>query len=213
MSGGNVFGIYLGAILAIGVILVALGVSLVMYQRRFLALHREYAKKLILAHEEERAYVAREVHDDALQRVALLQHDVEQWAASDNGAASEREQTRSKALRGELEDLAAVAGTFGATRIVLAGFSFGAALAGQLAQRVKPERMVLVGVAATNFEVPRVPPNTLVIHGERDETIPLAAVLDWARPQELPVVLVPDADHFFHRKLNVLRSIVHRCSG
>lgn len=105
MSGGNVFGIYLGAVLAIGVIVVALGVSLVMYQRRFLALHREYAKKLILAHEEERAYVAREVHDDALQRVALLQHDVEQWAASDNGAASEREQTRSKALRGELEDL------------------------------------------------------------------------------------------------------------
>lgn len=105
MSGGNIFGIYLGAILAIGVILVALGVSLVMYQRRFLALHREYAKKLILAHEEERAYVAREVHDDALQRVALLQHDVEQWAAADNGAVSEREKTRSKALRGELEDL------------------------------------------------------------------------------------------------------------
>jgi two-component system NarL family sensor kinase len=105
MSGGNVFGIYLGAVLAIGVIVVALGVSLVMYQRRFLALHRQYAKKLILAHEEERAYVAREVHDDALQRVALLQHDVEQWAASDNGAATEREKTRSKALRGELEDL------------------------------------------------------------------------------------------------------------
>jgi signal transduction histidine kinase len=76
-----------------------------MYQRRFLALHRDYAKKLILAHEEERAYVAREVHDDALQRVALLQHDVEQWAASDNGAASDKEQARSKALRGELEDL------------------------------------------------------------------------------------------------------------
>jgi two-component system sensor histidine kinase UhpB len=105
MSGGSVFGIYIGAVLAIGVILVALGVSLVMYQRRFLALHRDYAKKLILAHEEERAYVAREVHDDALQRVALLQHDVEQWAASDNGAASDKEQARSKALRGELEDL------------------------------------------------------------------------------------------------------------
>jgi alpha/beta superfamily hydrolase len=52
-----------------------------------------------------------------------------------------------------------------------------------------------------------------VIHGERDETIPLAAVLDWARPQDLPVVLVPDADHFFHRKLQVLREIISRCSG
>ena len=68
-------------------------------------MHRDYAKKLIAAHEEERAYVAREVHDDALQRVALLQHDAEQWAASDNGAGSDREKARSKALRGELEDL------------------------------------------------------------------------------------------------------------
>jgi len=68
--------------------------------------------------------------------------------------------------------------------------------------------MVLVGVAVTNFKVPPVPAGTLLIHGERDETIPLAAVLDWARPQELPVTLVPDADHFFHRKLHVLRALV-----
>ncbi len=71
-----------------------------------------------------------------------------------------------------------------------------------------PERLVLVGVAVANFEVPPVAAGTLVIHGERDDTVPLAAVLDWARPQDLPVVLVPDADHFFHRKLHVLRGIV-----
>jgi hypothetical protein len=59
-----------------------------------------------------------------------------------------------------------------------------------------------------SFPAPHVPANTLVIHGERDETVPLAAVLDWARPQDLPVVVVPGADHFFHRKLHVLRSIV-----
>jgi alpha/beta superfamily hydrolase len=53
-----------------------------------------------------------------------------------------------------------------------------------------------------------VPADTLVIHGERDETVPLAAVLDWARPQELPIVLVPGADHFFNRKLHSLRAIV-----
>jgi alpha/beta superfamily hydrolase len=63
-------------------------------------------------------------------------------------------------------------------------------------------------VAAANFELPAVPANTLVIHGELDETVPLAAVLDWARPQELPVIVVPGADHFFHRKLPVLRAIV-----
>jgi alpha/beta superfamily hydrolase len=113
--------------------------------------------------------------------------------------------------RGEVDDLLAVYEKIHPS--VLAGFSFGAAMQAMLATRVKVERMVLVGVAVTNFEVPRVPAGTLVIHGERDETIPLAAVLDWARPQELPVVLVPEADHFFHRKLQVLREIIARCSG
>ncbi len=107
---------------------------------------------------------------------------------------------------GEVEDLFAVQQKI--SSVVLAGFSFGAAMAALLAQRVPPERMVLVGVAVTNFEVPPVAADTIVIHGERDETIPLAAVLDWARPQELPVTIVPDADHFFHRKLPVLRRIV-----
>jgi hypothetical protein len=110
--------------------------------------------------------------------------------------------------RGELEDLHSVVKHLNARHLVLAGFSFGAAVVGQLAQRVKPERMVLVGLGVTRLPVPEVPPDTLVIHGENDETVPLAAVLDWARPQELPVVLVPGADHFFHRKLQVLRNIV-----
>jgi alpha/beta superfamily hydrolase len=107
---------------------------------------------------------------------------------------------------GEVDDLHAVFRHSKAT--VLGGFSFGAAMAARLSARVKTERMVLVGVAAANFELPAVPANTLVIHGELDETVPLAAVLDWARPQELPVIVVPGADHFFHRKLPVLRAIV-----
>ena len=108
--------------------------------------------------------------------------------------------------RGEVDDLFAVYEKIHPS--VQAGFSFGAAMQAMLAARVKAGRMVLVGVAVTNFKVPPVPAGTLVIHGERDETIPLAAVLDWARPQELPVTLVPDADHFFHRKLHVLRALV-----
>jgi alpha/beta superfamily hydrolase len=107
---------------------------------------------------------------------------------------------------GEVEDLFAVFNH--SNSIVLAGFSFGAAMQVKLSARVKSERMVLVGVSAANFELPPVPAGTIVIHGERDETVPLAAVLDWARPQDLPVVLVPGADHFFHRKLHVLRGIV-----
>src|SRR4051812_26060173 len=109
---------------------------------------------------------------------------------------------------GEVEDLLAVYQHLPPGKIALAGFSFGAAMAARLAPRVQAERMVLVGVAVTNFKVPPVPAGTLVIHGELDETIPLADVLAWARPQELPVVLVPGADHFFHRKLHVLRGIV-----
>jgi alpha/beta superfamily hydrolase len=110
--------------------------------------------------------------------------------------------------RGELEDLHTVLKHLNVEKPVLAGFSFGAAVQARLAQRVTPERLVLVGVGVTRLDTPRVRPDTLVIHGENDETVPLAAVLDWARPQELPVVLVPGADHFFHRKLQVLRTIV-----
>jgi alpha/beta superfamily hydrolase len=110
--------------------------------------------------------------------------------------------------RGELQDLHALVDFLHAPKLVLAGFSFGAALQAQLAERVKPERLVLVGVAVTRLSTPKVPIDSLVIHGENDETVPLAAVLDWARPQELPVILVPGADHFFHRKLHVLRTIV-----
>jgi hypothetical protein len=67
---------------------------------------------------------------------------------------------------------------------------------------------VLIGIGITRLQAPVVPPGTLVIHGENDDTVPLAAVLDWARPQDLPVVVVPGADHFFHRKLHVLKRIV-----
>jgi uncharacterized protein len=110
--------------------------------------------------------------------------------------------------RGELEDLAAIVAHLKPQRLALAGFSFGAGLQVQLATRVEAERLVLVGVAVTRFALPPVKKGTLVIHGEVDETVPLAAVLDWARPQDLPVVVVPGAAHFFHHKLNVLRDIV-----
>jgi len=113
--------------------------------------------------------------------------------------------------RGEVDDLAAVHAALGPRPIVLAGFSFGAAMQARLAARVKAERLVLVGAAVESFETPPVPEGTLVIHGEQDETVPLRAVLDWARPQELPVVVVPGAEHFFHRKLHVLRGIVVSC--
>jgi alpha/beta superfamily hydrolase len=51
-------------------------------------------------------------------------------------------------------------------------------------------------------------PNTILIHGENDDTIPVQAVFDWARPQDVPVLVIPGADHFFHRKLNHIKSWV-----
>jgi alpha/beta superfamily hydrolase len=110
--------------------------------------------------------------------------------------------------RGELEDLAAVLKSIRTEKFVLAGFSFGASLQARLAREANPEWLVLVGVGITRLEAPPVPEGTLVIHGENDDTVPLAAVLDWARPQDLPVVVVPGADHFFHRKLQVIKRIV-----
>jgi alpha/beta superfamily hydrolase len=118
--------------------------------------------------------------------------------------------------RGEVEDLDAVFSHFRSDgiKIVLAGFSFGAAMQARFSDKLrkenkfKPERLLLVGVAVVHFQTPAVPPGTLVIHGEADETVPLAAVLDWARPQDLPIVVVPGGEHFFHRKLPLLRAIV-----
>jgi len=123
--------------------------------------------------------------------------------------------------RGEVDDLAAVhayaRATFGPGPLALAGFSFGTAVQLRLAIRLAAAgdptaRMTLVGVAAAYADMPPAPAGTLVIHGELDETVPLGAVLDWARPQDLPVVVVPGADHFFHRKLHLIRDLV-RAAG
>ena len=76
------------------------------------------------------------------------------------------------------------------------------------------EKIVLVGTAASRFEVAALPPRrherTLVVHGEQDDTVPLAAVMDWARPQSLPVTVVPGGGHFFHGQLPLLKSLVVR---
>jgi alpha/beta superfamily hydrolase len=96
----------------------------------------------------------------------------------------------------------------GAQRIALAGFSFGAFVASRVAQRVAVERMVLVGPAVGRFAVEGVPVDTIVVHGEEDDVVPLADVLAWARPQELPIVVFPGCGHFFHGRLPQLARVV-----
>jgi hypothetical protein len=114
--------------------------------------------------------------------------------------------------RGEAEDLVRVAAhakeAFGDLPLVLAGFSFGAAVQTQVARRTRPSRVVLVAPAVGRFSSEAVPSDSIVIHGELDDTVPLAKVLDWARPQELPVVVIPGADHFFHQRLHIIKNIV-----
>lgn len=97
--------------------------------------------------------------------------------------------------------------------IALTGFSFGTFVQAQLQQRLiaegRPaERLVLVGTAAGKWPMPEVPADTILIHGEVDDTITLTQVLDWARPQDIPVIVIPGADHFFHRKLGHIKTLV-----
>lgn len=97
--------------------------------------------------------------------------------------------------------------------LAMAGFSFGSYVSSYVVQRLEamnqaPERLIMVGSATSKWEVAPVPKNTIVIHGEVDDVISLSSVLDWARPQELTVQVIPGADHFFHRKLHIIRDLI-----
>jgi alpha/beta superfamily hydrolase len=121
--------------------------------------------------------------------------------------------------RGELADLLSIVEAQAPQGpLCLAGFSFGAFVTSHAVAALHPrrdiQRVVLVGTAASRFEVASVPAElhlrTLVIHGERDDTVPLSAAMDWARPQSLPVLVVPGGGHFFHGQLPLLRELVLR---
>jgi alpha/beta superfamily hydrolase len=92
--------------------------------------------------------------------------------------------------------------------LALAGFSFGTYIQIRVAQRVASAMSVLIAPAAKRFALADAPAHTLVAHGENDEVIPLVDVFDWARPQHLPVVVLPDCGHFFHGRLKQLQTIV-----
>ena len=114
--------------------------------------------------------------------------------------------------RGEIDDALAVVAALRTPgqALALAGFSFGGYVASHVATALHPERLVLVGPATATFTVASAPADTLVIHGQADDVVPLAATLDWARPQALPVVVVPGGGHFFHGQLALLKSPVVR---
>jgi uncharacterized protein len=129
---------------------------------------------------------------------------------------------------GETEDLLSVLAwaqsRWGFLPVALGGFSFGAyvqiRVAAHLSTSLAPvERLVLVGMATglasdgeRHYRTPPLPEglSSVVIHGEKDETVPLQNVLDWARPQSLPVLVIPGADHFFHGRLSLIREWIVR---
>jgi alpha/beta superfamily hydrolase len=121
--------------------------------------------------------------------------------------------------RGEAQDMLSVVSQVAPEGpLALAGFSFGAFVTSHVAQALHGQRsldkLVLVGTAASRFAVAPVAPDlherTLVIHGEQDDTVALASVMDWARPQTLPVTVIPGVEHFFHGQLPLLKSLVVR---
>ena len=122
--------------------------------------------------------------------------------------------------RGEVEDALAVVAAlrerseFTGLPWALAGFSFGGYVAATAADRLpeadKPRRLVLVAPSTEKQAVPPVPADTVVLHGEVDDVVPLSATLDWARPQSLPVIVFPGVGHFFHGQLTSLKNVLLR---
>ena len=120
---------------------------------------------------------------------------------------------------GELDDLLAVIEQVAPEGpIALSGFSFGSFVTSHAVARLAAtrqiEKVVFVGTAASRFTVAPIPPElherTLIVHGEADDTVPLSSVMDWARPQILPVTVVPGGGHFFHGQLPLLKGLVLR---
>ena len=122
--------------------------------------------------------------------------------------------------RGEADDLRRLIAQLApsGSALALAGFSFGSFVASQVVAQVAQshdlQKIVFVGTAASRFVVQGIAPELhnklLVVHGEQDDTVPLQSVMDWARPQVIPVTVVPGGGHFFHGQLPLLRGLVAR---
>jgi uncharacterized protein len=122
--------------------------------------------------------------------------------------------------RGEADDLRGLVMQIApaGSALAIAGFSFGSFVASQVLQEAALshdlQKIVFVGTAAERFAVQPIPAELheklLAVHGENDDTVSLASVMNWARPQNLPITVVPQGGHFFHGQLPLLRSLVAR---
>lgn len=101
-------------------------------------------------------------------------------------------------LRGEFPNLP----------LLLAGFSFGGYVQARAAAELNPQQMVLIAPAVGRFAMPNVPANTLLLHGDLDKVVSINDLLHWAQPQQLAVVVLAGASHFFHGRLVQLKQVV-----
>lgn len=101
--------------------------------------------------------------------------------------------------------------------LYLGGFSFGAAVAIGVAARAAPAGLVTVAPAVDRVSVDVEAPSCpwLLIHGDADDVVPAAPVLEWSRKFTLPprIVLVPGVGHFFHGRLQALTEAVEDAFG
>jgi hypothetical protein len=113
---------------------------------------------------------------------------------------------------GEVDDVQSIVqyalDEFGSLPLILSGFSFGGYVQARVAEKINAHKLVLVAPAVGRFAMPQVPDNTLLIHGEMDEVVALSDLFIWARQQHLPIVVVPEATHYFHGYLHHLKAIV-----
>jgi alpha/beta superfamily hydrolase len=112
----------------------------------------------------------------------------------------------------------------GPAPLVLAGFSFGGAIQAWIAPRLHPQILIMVAPPVERMRIPHLTtgsahqevkpiPEILIIQGDHDGVVPLKTVLDWSAPQELPVVVIPGAEHFFHGRLHILKRIIQKAYG
>jgi len=98
----------------------------------------------------------------------------------------------------------------------LAGFSFGCYVAASVANQMADITALLTiapAVHNANFnEFLQVNCPWWVVQGEQDEVVPTEQVIDWAQafPTVTELKMIPEAGHFFHGKLLLLRQIIEQ---
>jgi uncharacterized protein len=107
-----------------------------------------------------------------------------------------------------MEIIQVVMGHYDNLPIFLAGFSFGAYVQHRVARKLAHARLLLIAPAVNLYAFEPVSPNTLLIHGDQDELVPLAETRRYAEASGATLMAIAGADHFFHAKLKELALIV-----